>query len=1534
MSDIDFIEYDKISIQSDAFITSAELNCYFQYVPSTKAISYNIKKELHTAGTTEDPDDYKIPDVSSKILPRKLYRINPFHSNYSENLELNKVNIDPNIIYPTKVKEYQEKIIDYSSFGLNSDQIEFMMALQNLKSLKSDDSFKKLNIEQFESVDEKVMNGFFQLYPRFMEMLTSGVSSGGLNQFFDNTESSDSINENETLINETIKKLGLNPNEVRVKKKFEVRSGNAKKDEVNAYLQDVSLSNNIANNTKSINNNSVTNLNQINLQNNNKIDLQVKSSKIINNIRTANNTDFNFVNNTNKTVNQQITNLNKFSEATKIDFENLYKSFLKDLNIAPNVENQFFKIVNQHSKNLSIEFNRILNHSEKTVYETNLKNLSTSYNFYRHIENRYREFIQNLNFFNDTVQQIRQTEINLKNTYQNIHRHSVTLKNNHYKNILNLTKNVNYEYTANDYEFQYAVLKTIKNSNQYVENKITKIKNDLNVAQQNISFVHHRMVHIQEKTSNFVAKEIKNVLNNTDYIDEYSNIIVNKISNISNNQTVRALLSLVTNEEQLNSIYTVLRQNNINTSNIKNLVDILNYSKNNNLEITKVSSSTVENIKNLVSLSKNVVDYNNTENQIVNKLSSLNVEELKSFVNLSKSKSFTRIAQSYKNISNVIENLNTTSINPKISTIRVDQKNFENFSQIVNKSNISFVVEKLSNFNTENITEKINLLKNINITLDIKKSENIVRKITRLAKYNNINQITENIDEISNLQNNVNTSEFKTEIQNLKNLINVTKNVDVSNVKNIKVSQLNFLSENIEKLSKISQINSITQEQVNFVKEISQVKNIKNLVSLSKNVVDYNNTENQIVNKLSSINIEEFKSFVNLSKSKSFTRIAQSYKNISNVIENLNTTSINPKISTIRVDQKNFENFSQIVNKSNISFVVEKLSNFNTENITEKINLLKNINITQDIKKSENIVRKITRLAKYNNVNQITESIDEINNLQNNVNTSEFKTEIQNLKNLINVTKNVDVSNIKNIKVSQLNFMSENIEKLSKISQINSITQEQVNFVKQISQVKNITEEKISQVNKIINLTSKNDISNFKLSSVNQLTEVFQKISNIESKELLNIVNLTKTVQERKIYNKISNLVKNVEILDTVNVTQETAQNISKISNTNNINQITKDLNLISQNYREFKTSIQQINKISQVKNVDQIVKNLNYVSNVIQENNIINRTSKIDQKEFITAINLSKNYIQSFNRFESKISNISQRQKIRETLQDINIVNNEVNNSNINITNKTQKVQLQEFIQNLNLLETEKNTNILNRYSFESNKKNISYLFTELNVTQQMKQEKKTDREFARISKRLDRINRETIKVQGNSYKVEQNFFDMMNFYNEQKVTKTSKDRKVNNFFQLLDVLNVQKTTNERKVTQKIQKVEQTQNRIINNTSQIKIDVYKEKKDNYYKVDNRQTFTTNNYHQEKEEQKKTEKIVENKVEELLVKKIENVTNNLVSNVITKNEFHTIKKEIIQEIYNIEMKTEERINQLRKETQQTVQTMLEKFLRS
>ena len=79
LDEFNFISYNKITNQSDAFITSDELNCYVQYVPSSKALSHKIKKEAHTAGTTNDVNDYKIPDISRQLNPKKLYRINPFH---------------------------------------------------------------------------------------------------------------------------------------------------------------------------------------------------------------------------------------------------------------------------------------------------------------------------------------------------------------------------------------------------------------------------------------------------------------------------------------------------------------------------------------------------------------------------------------------------------------------------------------------------------------------------------------------------------------------------------------------------------------------------------------------------------------------------------------------------------------------------------------------------------------------------------------------------------------------------------------------------------------------------------------------------------------------------------------------------------------------------------------------------------------------------------------------------------------------------------------------------------------------------------------------------------------------------------------------------------------------------------------------------------------------------------------------------------------------------------------------------------------
>ena len=113
LDEFNFISYNKITNQSDAFITSDELNCYVQYVPSSKALSHKIKKEAHTAGTTNDVNDYKIPDISRQLNPKKLYRINPFHKNSSEffNPMVSQMGRDPNL------NNNGASIEDYKKYG-------------------------------------------------------------------------------------------------------------------------------------------------------------------------------------------------------------------------------------------------------------------------------------------------------------------------------------------------------------------------------------------------------------------------------------------------------------------------------------------------------------------------------------------------------------------------------------------------------------------------------------------------------------------------------------------------------------------------------------------------------------------------------------------------------------------------------------------------------------------------------------------------------------------------------------------------------------------------------------------------------------------------------------------------------------------------------------------------------------------------------------------------------------------------------------------------------------------------------------------------------------------------------------------------------------------------------------------------------------------------------------------------------------------------------------------------------------------------
>ena len=1103
MSEINFIDYDKITIQSDAFVTSEELNCYLQYLPSTKALSYNIKKDKHTAGTTDDPDDYKIPDIRSKLSPKKLYRINPFHKNNAEYLELYKTNVDPEIIFPTETKEVKIVENDYSDMGLNQDQLDFLLALKNLKNLKADDISKKLDLEQFAITDEKLLEGFFQLYPRYMESL---VTSSGLQEtiaYEEEPEESMSYNEDSSSMAYHLKKMGLDPNEVTVKKNFQVRTGNAKENQINSFLQDKSVENTI--NQKISNSISTKNITNIDLSNSEKQYLSRLSSTSYNNNQAYNSLVQNINQSKNIIVNQDIR-IRKSSEKEIIDFKSVFNNLIKDLSLKNDVTNLYNREINLHSRNITFEFLSQINQSFSKEYNTNIRNQTSAYNFYRSIENKYREFVQNLNFFNETFQEFKRTEYKIRNSYQNIHQHNFTQKNQYNKSVINLTKEINFENNMIDYNFQSAILKTVEKTNTITKNNIEKIKESLNVVQDNVQYVNQKVSNVNYKTINRLSNQIKNILNNQEFSDDYASIIISKISNIAKSTEIKNILSVVKNEDTLQNLSYILRQSNVNTENIKSISEIVNLSKNNNFNIQKISNESIQNIKNILSLSESI-----------------------------------------------------------------------------NK-----------NYNTQDI---------------------------------------------------------------LKNL---TQNFRTSNISN------------------------------------------------------YNKT--------------------------------------SNLVSNVNNTF-----------EKNFN--------------LQKLSQIKDINIFDQINIISEPKINKTIK----VLRKLKQ-------------INNIENLDQNIS-------------LVNQT------------------LSDKKEYFVKTSNVN-------------------------KVNKFINLIENSKLNSTQINAISQLS-------------VQNLSNIVQTI------NNISN-------------------------NDNNINKIVNEISKISEN------------KITKISNINQ---------NQIQN------------------INLTKNEVQSVVRLERQIRSYSEKVKVRETLKTLDLVqsNPDINQIFTNKISYTKLNQISEVLQNINLTKTEKNLEVIKKYSFDSNKKNISNFFNELNVVSLFKTERKTEKTFSSINKQIDRLYRMNERVESKAARAEQSFYDLINFSDYSVTKKTSTKKEIKNFFQ---TLNQVKITNEQVRQRTKPSVKVSEFRITQSSEKVKIDIHKQKTDNYYKVENVNRFYKKSYFEEKQEKEAQEKVIESKVEELLVQKIQHVTNNITNNVITKQEINNIKQEIIREIFKVEEKYEKKIQAIKQETQQTVQSMLNQFLKS
>ena len=85
---IEWVSYNKLSLLSDAFIYSSSLSPFISYKTGTPVSSVGLDNENYTAGSTNDPDDYSLPDIKTITNPEKLSRINPFFNN-----KINKITL-------------------------------------------------------------------------------------------------------------------------------------------------------------------------------------------------------------------------------------------------------------------------------------------------------------------------------------------------------------------------------------------------------------------------------------------------------------------------------------------------------------------------------------------------------------------------------------------------------------------------------------------------------------------------------------------------------------------------------------------------------------------------------------------------------------------------------------------------------------------------------------------------------------------------------------------------------------------------------------------------------------------------------------------------------------------------------------------------------------------------------------------------------------------------------------------------------------------------------------------------------------------------------------------------------------------------------------------------------------------------------------------------------------------------------------------------------------------------------------------------
>ena len=154
---IEWVSYNKLSPLSDAFIYCESFNPLVKYKTGTPVSAEDLHNEKYTAGSTDNPEDYNLPDIKPIVKPERLGRINPFYnanSNKIKLLEYDKQNSE--FVYPVSGDKKEETEQDFEFDIHTSPEAKKMLLFlskQN-KIEKKEDSYEIIfddtEFEEFE----------------------------------------------------------------------------------------------------------------------------------------------------------------------------------------------------------------------------------------------------------------------------------------------------------------------------------------------------------------------------------------------------------------------------------------------------------------------------------------------------------------------------------------------------------------------------------------------------------------------------------------------------------------------------------------------------------------------------------------------------------------------------------------------------------------------------------------------------------------------------------------------------------------------------------------------------------------------------------------------------------------------------------------------------------------------------------------------------------------------------------------------------------------------------------------------------------------------------------------------------------------------------------------------------------------------------------------------------------------------------------------------------------------------------------------